>query len=212
MDSVQRPDAYLRRYILEAAGRDPRYLPLLPEFFTVPDNNPYASIAGNFYALYDAEAKYPSDLRYLFNPCLQLNPREITPFLPYVIRGDLVSLLDKDNTSSTLEGVAGELDPLGNVGHSAVTDPAPASNGGDYSPTSAPAMDPQSGSLSCYDVTFDMNWDFKTMTARDAVVASIRIMSWSARATGVEPSANDRLEPHDLPKDIYLRHMRRLDL
>jgi hypothetical protein len=68
------------------------------------------------------------------------------------------------------------LDPLGNVGHSAVTDPAPASNGGDYSPTSAPAMDPQSGSLSCYDVTFDMNWDFKTMTARDAVVASIRIM------------------------------------
>jgi hypothetical protein len=83
MDSVQRPDAYLRRCecsrryashttsrltssadILEAAGRDPRYLPLLPEFFTVPDNNPYASIAGNFYALYDAEAKYPSDLRY----------------------------------------------------------------------------------------------------------------------------------------------------
>jgi hypothetical protein len=83
----------------------------------VPDGNPYPTIAGNFYALYNAEAKYPVDLRHCqsinaphlsgppanysvdFNSCLQLDPSGITPFLPYVIRGDLVSLLDNDDNS-----------------------------------------------------------------------------------------------------------------
>ena len=148
MDSVQHPKAHARRCerscrtlliphlssqvstdILEAAGRDPRYLPLLPVLFAVPDGNPYPNIVDNFYALYDAEAKYPDDLQHcqstnpshpprphtnyfvVFNPCLQLDPRGITPFLPYVIHGDLVSLLDDDdNVPFTSEGTVRFLD------------------------------------------------------------------------------------------------------
>jgi hypothetical protein len=108
--------------ILEAAGRDPRYLPLLPGLFTVPDNTPYTNIAENFYALFNAEAKYPADLRHcwtinspvcsqlmnfvVFNPCLQLDAKGITPFLPYVIHGDLVGILNTGNkVTSKSEGV-----------------------------------------------------------------------------------------------------------
>lgn len=48
--------------ILEAAGRDPRYLPLLPALFTVPDGNPYANLVDNFYDLFRAESTYPLGL------------------------------------------------------------------------------------------------------------------------------------------------------
>ena len=48
----------------------------------------------------------PIDRFAVFNPCLQLDARGITPFLPYVIRGDLLSLLDVDeNAAFALEDV-----------------------------------------------------------------------------------------------------------
>jgi len=108
--------------ILEAAGHDPRYLLLLPGLFTAPEGDPYPNIADNLDALFIAEEKYPAGLRrcqsdnsldlplinrfVVFNPCLQLDARGITPFLPYVIRGDLLSLLDVDESgASALENV-----------------------------------------------------------------------------------------------------------
>lgn len=97
----------------------------------MPDGNPYPNIADNFYALYNAEAKYPDDLRHrqstdlfrlsespteyfvVFNACLQLDPKGITPFLPYVIRGDLVGLLDINKDSPfTAEDVVSLLNYL----------------------------------------------------------------------------------------------------
>jgi hypothetical protein len=104
--------------ILEAAGSDPRYLLLLPGLFTAPEGDPYPNVADNLDALFVAEEKYPADLQRcqsvdpldpppvnrftVFNPCLQLDARGITPFLPYVIRGDLLSLLDVDEIVSCL--------------------------------------------------------------------------------------------------------------
>ena len=120
--SIQQCSLRVSAVILKAAGHDPRYLLVLPGLFTAPEGNPYSNIADNLDALFVAEQKYPADLRRcqsvssldpppidrfaVFNPCLQLDARGITPFLPYVIRGDLVSLLDVDeNAAFALEDV-----------------------------------------------------------------------------------------------------------
>ncbi|KAF9790984.1 hypothetical protein BJ322DRAFT_1017589 [Thelephora terrestris] len=157
--------------ILEAAGRDPRYLPLLPGLFlfAVPNGNPHTDIADNFDAIYDAEAKYPDNLQHrpFINPSHLpgfatdqfLGPRGITPFLPYVIRGDLVSLLDND-----INVIASKLDyprPPNDAGSSAIG--TLASNRSDRSPT--PAHD---------DDDFRPRWDFKTI--HGAMAASFRIV------------------------------------
>jgi len=50
--------------IIEAALRDPRYLPLLPIYFTTPEEDPVIQlIAANRYSLSDAEATYPVGLQ-----------------------------------------------------------------------------------------------------------------------------------------------------
>ena len=49
--------------ILEAAGRDPRYILLLPVLF-VPEEVPAPSIAETLDDLFAAEAQYPADLRH----------------------------------------------------------------------------------------------------------------------------------------------------
>ena len=113
---IQQCSLRVSAVILEAAGHDPRYLLLLPGLFTAPEGDPYPNIADNLDALFIAEEKYPAGLRRcqsvssldlppinrfaVFNPCLQLDARGITPFLPYVIRGDLHSLLDVDKSGA----------------------------------------------------------------------------------------------------------------
>ncbi|KAF9786618.1 hypothetical protein BJ322DRAFT_1106748 [Thelephora terrestris] len=190
MVSGQRPDAHVKRYILEAAGRDPRYLPLLPGLFlfAVPNGNPHTDIADNFDALNDAEAKYPDNLQHcpfinpshlpgfatnqfvVFNPCLQLDPRGITPFLPYIIRGDLVSLLDNDIKvisslwESTLASNRSDRSPTPARDRS----PTPAR---DRSPT--PVRD-RSPTPAHDDEDFRPRWDFKTI--HGAMAASFRIV------------------------------------
>ena len=42
----------------------------------------------------------PTDCFAVFNPYLKLDARGITPFIPSIIRGDLVRLLDNDNGTS----------------------------------------------------------------------------------------------------------------
>ncbi|KAF9642202.1 hypothetical protein BDM02DRAFT_3133249 [Thelephora ganbajun] len=150
MDSVQYPNAHVRHYILQAAGHDPRYLPLLPVLFTAPDDNLYANIADNFYDLFNAEAEYPIGLRHLFNPCIMLDARGITPFLPYIIRGDLIRLLDDDkNPLPTPQDPMEESDSQNDVGVPKYT---PTSKEDDYPPTP----------------TFD--WDFKTVTILEVII------------------------------------------
>jgi hypothetical protein len=58
-----------------------------------------------------------------------------------------------------------ESSPSNNVGPSAVGAPAPA-------------MDPQSDDLPCDDDNFDFdpNWDFETMTIRDVITTSLRVV------------------------------------
>lgn len=60
-----------------------------------------------------------------------------------------------------------ELNPQKDVGSSAVG--APASNGSNHTPTSAPAMDPQSGDPPYCDDDFDIFWSFRTVTTRDVL-------------------------------------------
>ena len=49
----------------------------------------------------------------VFNPCVKLDASGITPFLPYIIRGDLIRLLDNGNNgSSALRDVVSLFKPL----------------------------------------------------------------------------------------------------
>ena len=81
---------------------------LLPVLFTVSEEVPTPSIADTLDNLFAAEATYPAGLRRCksnhrtgvpadffvdFNPCVQIDARGITPFLPYIIRSDLIRLL-----------------------------------------------------------------------------------------------------------------------
>ena len=48
----------------------------------------------------------PANRLIVFNPCIKLDASGIAPFLPYIIRGDLIRLLDNDNnTPFTLQRV-----------------------------------------------------------------------------------------------------------
>ena len=97
----------------------------------MPEGDPVANIVENFYNLFDAESTYPAGLRHcqslnlshpyptdcflVFNPCLQLDAGGITPFLPYIIRGDLNRLLcDDSNLPSTPPDLVGLPNPVTN--------------------------------------------------------------------------------------------------
>lgn len=63
--------------LLAAVRYDPRYLPILPALFTVPDTGQTPSVANMFYSLLDLEEIYPPNLRrcqsthpIYFVPCL----------------------------------------------------------------------------------------------------------------------------------------------
>jgi hypothetical protein len=107
-----------------------------------------------------------------------LDPRGITPFLPYVIRGDLVSLLDSDNGSTFISEDAVsfldhftdhlptflQMNPPNDVGSIAL-----GGSASDEDDHLAPATDQQSSDLPYCDDDFDLCWDPKTITICDVM-------------------------------------------
>ncbi|KAF9644151.1 hypothetical protein BDM02DRAFT_3190855 [Thelephora ganbajun] len=84
-------DDRIRRYLLVAARKDPRYLPVLPTLFAnAPDLYPrwreVHSAVPMFYDMLDLEELYAPELREFVNRAIQVDPSGIVPLIPLVLR------------------------------------------------------------------------------------------------------------------------------